>query len=71
MKLNLKLAIRKKDANEVFDSSKKNVEFSYKIALNGVKAHELPAILGKAKEVSEATGLESVNVAIVFSTEKI
>ena len=69
--IKLETGYPQKDANEVLDRSKTNVEFAYKIALNGVKAHELPAIFGKVKEVAEATGLESVNVAIVFSTEEI
>ena len=69
--MKLETGYPQKDANEVLDSSKTNVEFAYKIALNGVKAHELPAIFGKAKEVAEVTGLESVNVAIVLSTEEI
>ena len=69
--IKLETGYPQKDANKVLDRSKMNVEFSYKFASNVVEVHELPVIFSKAKEVAETTGLESINVAIVLSTEEI
>lgn len=60
-----------KDANEESDNRKANVEFAYKITLNGVEVDELPAIFDKVKVVAETADLENLNIAIVLSTEEI